>query len=140
MSVATRRTTAREKLSAEQRKVDRKRGTPLQPVSVRNWYEPGRCEGRERVGERSRRREGRQHRERGEEKREGAEAEPQPHISPTAFKFLSAADCVVRVFPWTRDRKLTGTVKRPREENICRRVVARKRIDRVIILSKVEGK
>lgn len=78
--------------------------------------------------------------EKGGGNREGAEPVPPPHISPTAFKFLSAADCVLHVFPWTRDRKLTCTVKRPRKENICRRVVARKRIDRVIILSKVEGK
>lgn len=39
--------------------------------------------------------------ERGGGKREGAEPEPPPHTSPTAFKFLSAADCVLHVFPWT---------------------------------------
>lgn len=37
----------------------------------------------------------------GGEKGEGAEPEPPPHISPTAFKFLSAADCVLHVFLWT---------------------------------------
>lgn len=73
-------------------------------------------------------------------KNEGAEPEPPPHISRTAFKFLSAADGVLHVFMWTWDRKLTHTVKRPHKENICRRVVARKRIDRVIILSKSRGK
>lgn len=76
--------------------------------------------------------------ERGGER--DAEPVPAPHISPPVFKFLSAANCVLHVFPWTCDRKLTSTAKRPHKENICRRVVARKRIDRVIILSEVEGK
>lgn len=54
------------------------------------------------------------------------------------LQVLSAA--LLRVFPWTCDTKLTRAARRPHKENICRRVVARKRIDRVIILSKVEGK
>lgn len=47
---------------------------------------------------RSGRREGWELRE-GGGKREGAESVPAPHINPTAMKFLSAADYVLRVFP-----------------------------------------
>lgn len=151
-----RRTRAREKLSSEQQKVDRKKdstATCYCPKSVcRDLHKQ--CNQSLKIEEARRNRQvwgerdpgaGRDERTRaqreGEVKREGAEPEPLHLTStPTALKFLSAADCVLHVFLWTWDRKLTCTVKRPHKENICRRVVARKRIDRVIILSKVEGK
>lgn len=93
--------------------------------------------GRECGGERSGRMDGRGGGgERGGGGPQAAEPEPPPHTDRTALKFLSSAQTVLpaRVSRGREAERLTRARRRHR------RVAARERIDRVIILSKVGGK